>query len=210
MMARCTGIDTDQSLVVGNPVTLPQYELEEIPGSADEAGQVAEIIGGDVTVWTGDEARMQKVATMMQNVSMLHFACHSQPGILVFAPTLPANDEEFDEEDDPEYDDGLLHKEHVHCLRLPAKPTVVLSGSYTAADSITEDGIVGLPRAFIAAGAKSVLATMWATQDESAPILLEEWHKNLKEEPSQAKAGGQYKHPVHWAGFTLLGNPKAQ
>merc|ERR1719324_1465498 len=219
MMARCTGIDTDQSLVVGNPVTLPQYELEEIPGSADEAGQVAEIIGGDVTVWTGDEARMQKVATMMQNVSMLHFACHSQPGILVFAPTLPANDEEFDEEDDPEYDDGLLHKEHVHCLRLPAKPTVVLSGSYTAAGSITEDGIVGLPRAFIAAGAKSVLATMWATQDESAPVLLKAWHQSIKEKPSQAKAlqaailalqeqeGGKFKHRVHWAGFTLLGNP---
>merc|ERR1719460_1802024 len=128
----------------------------------------------------------------MQSVSTLHFACHSQPGILVFAPTLP-NGEEEEEEDEPEYDDGLLHKEHVHCLRLQAKPTVILSGSYTAA------------------GAKSVLATMWATQDESAPVLLKAWHKAVKEEPSQAKAlrasilamqaeaGGQYKHPVHWA-----------
>merc|ERR1712100_403349 len=140
----------------------------------------------------------------------------------VFAPTLPSNNEEEEEEDEEEYDDGLLHKEHVHCLRLQAKPTVVLSGSYTAAGSITEDGIVGLPRAFIAAGAKSVLATMWATQDESSPVLVDAWHKAVKEEPSQAKAlrasilamqaeaGGQYKHPVHWAGFTLLGNPKAQ
>merc|ERR1712057_100016 len=119
---------------------------------------------------------------------MLHLSCHSQPGILVFAPTLPSsNEEEYDEEEE-EYDDGLLHKEHIHCLRLMAKPTVVLSGSYTAAGSITEDGIVGLPRAFIAAGAKSVLATMWATQDESAPVLLKSWHKSLKQEPSQAKA----------------------
>merc|ERR1711924_34982 len=78
----------------------------------------------------------------------------------------------------------------------------------------------GLPRAFIAAGAKSVLATMWATQDESAPVLLKAWHKAVKEEPSQAKAlrasilamqaeaGGQYKHPVHWAGFTCSATPR--
>merc|ERR1711966_536159 len=164
---------------------------------------------------------MQKVATTMQNASMLHLACHSQPGILVFAPTLPASVPEEEEEDEEiEYDDGLLHKEHVHCLRLAAKPTVVLSGSYTAAGSITEDGIVGLPRAFIAAGAKSVLATMWATSDAAAPELLKEWHKALKTTGSQSKAlraamlafqeyeGGKFKHPVYWAGFTLLGNPK--
>jgi CHAT domain-containing protein len=222
MLARSNELQGGGSLVVGNPVTLQQYELQEIPGSGAEAQNVADILGGECTLWTGDDARMQKVASMMQNVSMLHFACHSQPGILVFAPTLPGSEEEpEDEEEEPEYDDGLLHKEHVHCLRLLAKPTVVLSGSYTAAGSITEDGIVGLPRAFIAAGAKSVLATMWATQDESAPALLKAWHNGLKESGSQAKAlraailavqqedGGKFKHPVHWAGFTLLGNPKA-
>jgi CHAT domain-containing protein/tetratricopeptide (TPR) repeat protein len=222
MLARGNGLETDAALVVGNPVTLPQYELQAIPGSEAEASKVAELTGDQCQLLTGDAARMQKVAATMQNVSMVHFACHSQPGILVFAPTLPNGEEEEeleDEDDEPEYDDGLLHKEHVHCLRLMAKPTVVLSGSYTAAGSITEDGIVGLPRAFIAAGAKSVLATMWATQDESAPVLLKAWHEQLKQCGSQAKAlqasilalqdqeGGKFKHPVHWAGFTLLGNP---
>jgi len=225
MLARGNGLETDAALVVGNPVTLPQYELQEIPGSESEAAKVAEMIGEGCQLLTGDNARMQKVAAAMQSVSMVHFACHSQPGILVFAPTLPNADEEeedLDEDEEPEYDDGLLHKEHVHCLRLMAKPTIVLSGSYTAAGSITEDGIVGLPRAFIAAGAKSVLATMWATQDDSAPVLLQAWHKELKEHGSQAKAlraailslqgadGGKFAHPVHWAGFTLLGNPTCQ
>merc|ERR1712006_9114 len=95
---------------------------------------------------------------------------------------------EAEEDVDIEYDDGLLHKEHVHCLRLMGKPTVVLSGSYTAAGSITEDGIVGLPRAFIAAGAKSILATMWATSDAAAPLLIKEWHKSLKSCGSQSQA----------------------
>jgi len=221
MLARGNGLSSDQSLVVGNPKTLPQYELQDIPGSAIEAEKVGELVGELVggEVLTGDNARMQKVAALMQNVSMLHLACHSQPGILVFAPTLPGSEEE-EEEMEEEYDDGLLHKEHIHCLRLMAKPTVILSGSYTAAGSITEDGIVGLPRAFIAAGAKSVLATMWATQDESTPVLLEEWHKQLKiAGGTQSQAlraavlalqqhdGGKYAHPVYWAGFTLQGNP---
>jgi CHAT domain-containing protein len=219
MLARGNGLQNDQSLVVGNPVTLPQYELQDIPGSTTEAEKVAAAAGGDCQLLTGDDARMQKVAAYMQNVSMLHLACHSQPGILVFAPTLPGSEEEEDDMEE-EYDDGLLHKEHIHCLRLMAKPTVVLSGSYTAAGSITEDGIVGLPRAFIAAGAKSVLATMWATQDESSPILMEAWNKELNVAGGsqsqalraavlalQAHDGGKYAHPVHWAGFTLLGNP---
>merc|ERR1712010_408336 len=103
-------------------------------------GKVAAAAGPDCQLLTGDDARMQKVAAYMQNVSMLHLACHSQPGILVFAPTLPGSEEEEDDMEE-EYDDGLLHKEHIHCLRLMAKPTVVLSGSYTAAGSITEDGI---------------------------------------------------------------------
>jgi len=223
MFDRNKSLASDMSLVVGKPVTLPQYELQEIPGSADEADAVADLLqgSGEVTVFKGDDARMQKVAQSMQNVGMLHLSCHSQPGILVFAPTLP-NAAEEDDEEDQEYDDGLLHKEHVHCLRLQAKPTVVLSGSYTAAGSITEDGIVGLPRAFIAAGAKSVLATMWATSDAAAPELLKEWHKALKTTGSQSKAlraamlafkdheGGKFKHPVYWAGFTLLGNPTTQ
>lgn len=222
MFARAnTDQSTGETLVVGHPVTLPQYELQDIPGSATEADEIAEMYGAECKLLKGDDARMQKVATSMQNASMLHLACHSQPGILVFAPTLPnSGDAEDAEDDDIEYDDGLLHKEHVHCLRLHAKPTVVLSGSYTAAGSITEDGIVGLPRAFIAAGAKSVLATMWATTDDAAPLLQKKWHEALKECGSQSKAlrkamlalqdaeGGKFKHPVYWAGFTLLGNPK--
>jgi len=223
MVQRGNGLAMDASLVVGNPVTLPQYELQDIPGSDEEAKQVAEVAGAECTLLTGDAARMQKAANLMQNVSTLHLACHSQPGILVLAPTLPSSNEEEEEENmDIEYDDGLLHKEHIHCLRLQGKPTVILSGSYTAAGSITEDGIVGLPRAFIAAGAKSVFATMWATQDESAPFLMKELHKQLKTPgTSQSQAlraamlalqqhdGGKYAHPVHWAGLTLLGNPKA-
>jgi len=218
MLARGNGLSTDQSLVVGNPVTLPQYELADIPGAEEEAKDVQGKLGDAAMLLTGEDARMQKVAQMMQSVSMVHLACHSQPGILVFAPTLPTGDD--DEEEEEEYDDGLLHKEHIHCLRLMAKPTVVLSGSYTAAGSITEDGIVGLPRAFIAAGAKSVVATMWASQDHSTPLLVAAFHKHLKNENSQAKAlraamlelqeadAGKFAHPVHWAGFTLLGNPK--
>merc|ERR1719230_1360004 len=40
MLARGNGLETDATLVVGNPVTLPQYELQAIPGAEEEASQV--------------------------------------------------------------------------------------------------------------------------------------------------------------------------
>merc|ERR1711959_765306 len=41
MLERGNGLQNDQTLVVGNPVTLPQYELQDIPGSTTEAEQIA-------------------------------------------------------------------------------------------------------------------------------------------------------------------------
>jgi len=217
---------SDATLVVANPEILPQFELPSLPGCDEEAKAVAEAIGSDsTTILSGADARMQRVVQEMQNASMMHFACHGQPGILYLGPTLPSEspdspvDEEEDEEEE-QYDDGLLYREHLHYLHLPAKPSVVLSCNYSAAGSITEDGILGLPRGFLAAGARSVLSTLWVAPEESASSVMQKWHteaKNAYTEGSQAKAlqtamlqtmsDPKFAHPLHWAGYVLFGNP---
>jgi len=217
---------SDATLVVSNPDILPQFELPSLPGCDEEAKAVAEAIGSDcTTILSGADARMQRVVQEMQNASMMHFACHGQPGILYLGPTLPSEtpdsptDEEEDEEEE-QYDDGLLYREHLHYLHLPAKPSVVLSCNYSAAGSITEDGILGLPRGFLAAGARSVLSTLWVAPEQSAASVMQKWHteaKNVYVEGSQAKAlqtamlntmdDPKFAHPLHWAGYVLFGNP---
>eukprot|EP00656_Telonema_subtile_P020951 TRINITY_DN219_c0_g1_i2.p1 TRINITY_DN219_c0_g1~~TRINITY_DN219_c0_g1_i2.p1 ORF type:complete len:483 (-),score=218.85 TRINITY_DN219_c0_g1_i2:260-1708(-) len=218
---------SDATLVVSNPEILPQFELPALPGCDEEAKAVTEVIGSDcVTHLTGADARMQRVVQEMQNASMMHFACHGQPGILYLGPTLPSENpesspvEEEEEEEDEQYDDGLLYREHLHYLHLPAKPSVVLSCNYSAAGSITEDGILGLPRGFLAAGARSVLSTLWVAPEESAGSVMAKWHTEAKKaytEGSQAKAlqtamlktmaEPSTSHPLHWAGYVLFGNP---
>lgn len=96
----------------------------------------------------------------------------------------------------------------------------MLSCNYSAAGSITEDGILGLPRGFLAAGARSVLSTLWVAPDDSAINLMKVWHKEAltcATSGSQAKAlqtamlammdDSQFSHPLHWAGYVLFGNP---
>jgi CHAT domain-containing protein len=228
LATRAAAPTSASTLIVGNPDILPQFELEPLPGCDTEAKALADAIGGDALLLQGPEARMQRVVQEMQNVSMMHFACHGQPGILYLGPTLPSGedspespvDEEEDEEEE-QYDDGLLYREHLHYLHLPTKPSVVLSCNYSAAGSITEDGILGLPRGFLAAGARSVLSTLWVAPDDSAIDLMKVWHAealNSSTSGSQAKAlqtamlammadGSQFSHPLHWAGYVLFGNP---
>jgi CHAT domain-containing protein len=227
MASRAAAPSSDSALVVGHPEILPQFELPALPGTEEESKEIAAAIGSDsVTTLVGAEARMQKVVQEMQNVSTIHFACHGQPGILYLGPTLPTGNEPdspIDEEDDEEeeqYDDGLLYREHLHFLHLPAKPSVVLSCNYSAAGSITEDGILGLPRGFLAAGARSVLSTLWVVPDDSATSFMKIWHAEAKTagtQGSQAKAlqtamlqtmeASPTAHPLYWAGYMLFGNP---
>eukprot|EP00658_Telonema_sp_P-2_P014780 TRINITY_DN1563_c0_g1_i19.p1 TRINITY_DN1563_c0_g1~~TRINITY_DN1563_c0_g1_i19.p1 ORF type:complete len:815 (-),score=286.77 TRINITY_DN1563_c0_g1_i19:25-2469(-) len=176
LASRAAAPVSDAALVVANPDLLPQFELEPLPGCEIEGQAISEILGAENTkVLSGPDARMQVVVQEMQNASMMHFACHGQPGILYLAPTLPTGDvEEEEDEEEEQYDDGLLYREHLHYLHLPAKPSVVLSCNYSAAGSITEDGILGLPRGFLAAGARSVLSTLWVAPEDLSLIHISE------------------------------------
>jgi CHAT domain-containing protein len=93
---------------------------------------------------------------------------------------------------------------------------VVLSGGASANGKITGDGVIGLPRAFIAAGAKTVVGSIWEISDKPTVLLLlmTEFYKNLQTnlDKSQALQKAmltmikQYPNPRDWAAFTLIGD----
>ncbi|KAJ1627812.1 hypothetical protein T492DRAFT_842056 [Pavlovales sp. CCMP2436] len=82
------------------------------------------------------------------------------------------------------------------------------------------DGVLGLPRAFVSAGARVVLSSMWAVPDEMAKQIMVGWYRESLSgsAPSLAvalqrsicaaaqRADGSWEDPVHWAGYTLTGN----
>jgi CHAT domain-containing protein len=110
-------------------------------------------------------------------------------------------------------------------------PLVVLSACRSASGPISTDGVLGLTRAFFAAGASSVIASAWDVPDEPASILMAEFYAHLEiRTPAEALRAAQMKimqrlregkltvgtpagqavlpdHPLLWAGFQLMGAP---
>jgi len=123
----------------------------------------------------------------------------------------------FAQNDDPQ-EDGFLHTYEVFNLKLNAD-LVTLSACETGLGELSRgEGLIGLTRAFIYAGAPSVLVSLWSV-DESTAGLMKIFYQNLKggmtktEALRQAKLkllrtrenGVSFAHPFLWAPFVLVG-----
>jgi len=95
---------------------------------------------------------------------------------------------------------------------------VTLSACETGLASVSQgDELVGLSRAFIYAGAPSVIVSLWSVSDESTSRLMVSMYNYLKKYPLQeAMAMAQrdemkkLKTPYYWAPFVIIGNGKIQ
>jgi CHAT domain-containing protein len=79
------------------------------------------------------------------------------------------------------------------------------------------EGLGSLTRAFLYAGAGSVVASLWSVADESTAELMTAFYRELRagtpkdEALRRAQAGllrGRHRHPFHWAAFQLHGDWK--
>ena len=108
-------------------------------------------------------------------------------------------------------------------LRLSAN-LVVLSACDTAlgggyfAEVPAGDDIVGLTRAFLFAGSPSVVASLWAVNDQSTMRLMGGFYGQLagsgkaealaEAQRAFIESGGRYAHPYFWGAFVLVGQMK--
>ncbi len=111
-------------------------------------------------------------------------------------------------------DDGLIQAFELLGLTLRVD-LVVLSACQTAMGQLFRgDGVVGMSGAFMAAGARSVLSSLWSVNDKSTARLMDAFYRGLTEGKTKAEAlrlsklkmlGSSYRHPYHWAAFVLSG-----
>jgi CHAT domain-containing protein len=99
---------------------------------------------------------------------------------------------------------------------------VVLSACKTAGKVVTGEGLVGLTRAFLYAGAPSVVVTLWQAVDTSARDLMVGFYANLDRSGDRAEAlrqaklalieqgrkSGRLNRPYYWAPFILVGKSR--
>ncbi|MBD2328718.1 CHAT domain-containing protein [Alkalinema sp. FACHB-956] len=194
------------AVIVGDP-TMPTYQgelLQPLPAARQEAIAIGQQL--NTTPLIGAQATKATVLQQIPTAKLLHFATHGLldpikgniPGAIALAPD--------------GQDNGFLSAAEIFNLQLNAD-LVVLSACDTGQGDITGDGVIGLSRSFIAAGAPSVIVSLWAVNDQSTSDLMQEFYRQLKQQPDKAQALRQamlitkqrYPDPSHWAAFTLVG-----
>jgi CHAT domain-containing protein/Flp pilus assembly protein TadD len=115
--------------------------------------------------------------------------------------------------------DGFLRLNEIYNLKLGAD-LVVLSACQTAlGKEIKGEGLIGLTRGFMYAGAESVVASLWQVEDRATAELMKKFYRAmLKENQKPAQAlrtaqiemwrEGRWSNPYYWAAFTLQGEWK--
>jgi CHAT domain-containing protein len=115
--------------------------------------------------------------------------------------------------------DGFLRAHEIFNLKLPVE-LVVLSGCRTGlGKDIRGEGLIGLTRGFMYAGAARVLVSLWDVNDEATAELMTRFYRAMlgskKQNPAAALRAAQaemsmhkrWAAPYYWAGFVLQGEP---
>ncbi|XP_061672969.1 tetratricopeptide repeat protein 28-like isoform X1 [Syngnathoides biaculeatus] len=116
--------------------------------------------------------------------------------------------------DSPPLQEFLLTAADILDLRLPVK--LVVLGSYLESSSkVTADGVVGLTRSFLAAGAQCVLVSLWPVPVAASKVFIHAFYTALlngtkasaalADAMKTVQSSKQYSHPSNWAGYMLIG-----
>lgn len=191
---------------------------DALPASQREVNAVARLLPGPATVLTGAAASERAVLARLPEARVVHLATF---GVLNKANPLFSFVEFAVEGGGAQ----RLEVHEVFGLSLRAD-LVVLSACQTGlasgrqADVPPGDDWVGLTRAFLHAGARDVVATLWAVQDRATADLMTDFYRHYAERPDPARAlalaqrtllrASATRHPFYWAGVALVGGAGAR
>jgi CHAT domain-containing protein len=192
--------------------------LPRLYKTRDEAAGIAALVSASDRLQALDFAANRAAATSAElgQYRILHFATHS----------LITNDPErsgivlslVDEQG--RLQDGYLRMQEVYNLKLPAE-LVVLSACRTGlGKEVKGEGIIGMTRGFMYAGAPRVVVSLWSLPDRATAELMQRFYRKMlgPKRPSPAAAlraaqvemwsSKRWPSAYHWAGFVLQGEWK--
>jgi CHAT domain-containing protein len=150
-------------------------QLPVLPTAEGEVLAAASVLGPTSTVLNGDRATESAVkAQSLGDFDVFHFAVHA------FAdPKFPERAALVLLNDPATGDDGLLQPREIGQFRLNAG-LVVLSACDTAVGpTLGQEGVLNVARAFLLAGARSVITTLWAVSDATSTAVMRRLYENL-------------------------------
>lgn len=184
---------------------------------ADSEGDSLKAIYSFVDIFKRGDATVANLERHYREYRILHFATHAFVDSafaafsgLALAPGMDSTD------------DGLLMGYKISDLNFNCD-LVVLSACETGrGKAVAGEGVLGLPRLFMSAGANQVLMTLWKVRDEFSRSLMPEFYNNfLNRGMTKSRALREaretmlerssenyyYRHPFFWAAFSLYGQP---
>ena len=203
---------TSGALLVGDPwietVRFKGKKWQQLPGAEEEVKMIGEILKVEPLI--GKNATKEQVLSRLSSVSLVHIAAHgsAKRGEILLSPN-PGSSEP------PEEKDFLLTMTDVLNAKLDAK-LVVLSCCHSGRGKIKAEGVVGIARGFLGAGARSVIASLWAIDDEATLAFMEHFCKHLVKGQSASKSlheamkmmreSDDFSAVEYWAPFMLIGD----
>ena len=193
---------TSGVLLVGDPWVQDVTTLEQLPFAREEVEMIGRVLGCPPLI--GRQATKDEVLKRLGSVALVHFAAHGsmEAGEIALAPK---NGEM----------DFILTMKDVKRVQMRAR-LVVLSCCHSAHGEIKAEGVVGIARAFLGAGARSVLVSLWAIDDRATLEFMKHFYQYLMKGKSASKAlkqamncmreSGEFSAVNHWAPFVLIGD----
>ena len=161
------------ALIVGDPQVSHVTALPQLKAARQEAKEIADLL--EVEPLLGMQATKEEVLRRITDVCLVHIAAHgdAERGEIACAPN-PSSPQ------NPTKEDYMLTMADVSKVRIRAK-LVVLSCCHSAKGKIMKaEGVVGIARAFIASGARSVLVSLWAVDDKATKEFMIRFYGHLK------------------------------
>ncbi len=217
-----------RGLLIGDPALSADHALDALPAAGRELDEIAALLarrGLDLEklmTCRGAEASERGYRTHARNAKLVHLACHARVGEPVAESALYLSPSAAG--------DGLLLPHEVSQVPL-ADALVFLAACDSGLGRATADGVIGFGRAFLEAGARTVIQSLWRVADAVSPVFAGYFYGALfaKEgavasdealrramvatrddlaEGRVLSANGEPldDHPAHWAPYLLLGD----
>jgi len=216
LQSALTDVAGDQANAASSNTQMKGLPLARLNGTHDEALQISRLVttaGGRAEVWEGLKASEDNVESQsIKQYRVVHIATHGlldaeRPQFTGVVLSLIGN----------RNSDGFLRTDEIFNLRL-GSPLVMLSACETGLGRERRgEGVIGLTRAFMYAGAPTVGVSLWSVADQSTALLMTGFYKRLLtgqgESASSAMRAAQlemiqnkrYSAPFYWAPFILVG-----
>jgi len=197
------------------------YDLRPLPASRREVEAIGQLFPESSTLYLGADATEERVKALGKGPNIIHIAAHG-----MINNRLPLDSALVLTVPDPwveGQDNGLLQAwEIIDGVRIDADLVTLSACESGLGKELPGEGLMGLTRAFLFAGARTVLASIWDVADESTADLMTSFYTGLrngltKDEALRAaqlsfiqetRESGQANvaHPFYWASFQLTGD----